>query len=132
MIQTPKPANSSHKPLVTINNLCKSYGAKQVFVNLNLNIHQGDRIALMGVNGSGKTTLIEMILGLRTFQKGQILYQPNFLGFLQKTQVVFQVGNYPNKMRLSHLIRFYQDFYQDTLPLETVMKFIDILQLRSL
>ena len=37
------------------------FGKKEIFNNLNLNIHQGDLIALIGKNGVGKTTLMNII-----------------------------------------------------------------------
>ena len=36
---------------------------KPIFENLNFNLHQKSRIALVGKNGSGKTTLMKMISG---------------------------------------------------------------------
>ncbi len=41
--------------------------------DINLDIKQGDKIALVGSNGSGKTTLIKLILGMYTPSQGQIL-----------------------------------------------------------
>ena len=37
------------------------FGKKEIFNNLNLNIHRNDLIALVGKNGVGKTTLMKII-----------------------------------------------------------------------
>jgi len=41
-----------------------SYSNQEVLKNINLGIHRGDYIGLVGGNGAGKTTLLKIILGL--------------------------------------------------------------------
>ena len=57
---------------VLIKNLTFSFGDKSIFENLNLDIAQGERIALMGASGSGKTTLLRLIAGLLPPDYGSI------------------------------------------------------------
>lgn len=48
-------------------------GAKKpVIPKLSLEIHQGERIALVGENGAGKTTLVKLIMGLYPLDSGSI------------------------------------------------------------
>jgi putative ABC transport system ATP-binding protein len=62
--------------LVAIRNLSKIYerGQQKVKVlhQINLDIHQGDFLALMGPSGSGKTTLLNLIGGLDSPSEGII------------------------------------------------------------
>ena len=62
--------------LVSIRNLTKTYqrGPEQVEVlhGLDLDIAEGDFVALMGPSGSGKTTLLNLIGGLDTPSSGEI------------------------------------------------------------
>lgn len=46
---------------------------KAVFKNLNLTIHAGEKLALVGVNGAGKTTLVKLLCGMYEPDGGQIL-----------------------------------------------------------
>ena len=46
---------------ITVENLAKRFGDKEVFTGLNLSIAEGEFYALMGPNGSGKTTLASII-----------------------------------------------------------------------
>lgn len=55
-----------------ISNLSKSFGSKELFCNLNLEMQSGEIFALIGPNGAGKTTLMRMILGWDTNYQGRI------------------------------------------------------------
>lgn len=63
-------------PLVSVRNLGKAYqrGPEKVEVlnGLDLEIAQGDFVALMGPSGSGKSTLLNLIGGLDTPTSGEI------------------------------------------------------------
>jgi len=44
-------------------NLSKSFGERTLFLDVNLNVEAGERIAILGDNGTGKTTFIKCLLG---------------------------------------------------------------------
>ena len=46
--------------------------AAQVFGGLNLEIHRGEKIALIGSNGAGKSTMMKMMTGLIKPAKGEV------------------------------------------------------------
>ena len=46
---------------------------KIIFHDLNLTIHAGEKLALVGVNGAGKTTLVKLLCGMYEPDEGQIL-----------------------------------------------------------
>lgn len=53
-------------------NLCKSFGKKQILKNVSFEIDEGDILAFIGPNGSGKTTTIKLILGLQNIDSGSV------------------------------------------------------------
>lgn len=59
-------------PLVKVAGVSFNFGYEEVLSNVNLNIYQGDFLAVIGPNGSGKTTLIKIILGLLKPVKGRV------------------------------------------------------------
>ncbi|MBL0175136.1 MAG: ABC-F family ATP-binding cassette domain-containing protein [Ignavibacteria bacterium] len=61
---------SPGKVLMELKHLAKSYGALEVFDNLNFTVERGDRIAFLGVNGVGKSTLARIIAGIEPYQHG--------------------------------------------------------------
>ena len=65
------------KPVLQISNLNKTYmlGKRpvQALTNLNLQVNQGEFIAIMGPSGSGKTTLLNVIGCIDKATDGQVL-----------------------------------------------------------
>ncbi|MBI5021994.1 MAG: ATP-binding cassette domain-containing protein [Ignavibacteriales bacterium] len=57
--------------VISLKNICKSYGELKVFEGLNFTIERGDKIAVVGVNGSGKSTFVRILSGSEPFQAGE-------------------------------------------------------------
>ena len=55
----------SQTEVITVRGLRKSYGDRVVVDDLDLDVHAGDVVGLIGANGAGKTTTVECIQGLR-------------------------------------------------------------------
>ena len=49
-----------------VENVSKSYGPKVLFNNINMNINEGDKIALIAPNGTGKTSLLRILAGVES------------------------------------------------------------------
>lgn len=47
--------------------------AREVFSHLNLTIHPGEKLAVVGLNGAGKTTLVKLICGFYDPDEGEVL-----------------------------------------------------------
>jgi ABC-2 type transport system ATP-binding protein len=58
--------------MLTLENLCKSYGSKPVLQNLSLALEPGEIYGLLGPNGAGKTTTINIICGLLKADSGAV------------------------------------------------------------
>ncbi|MBL8482332.1 MAG: ATP-binding cassette domain-containing protein, partial [Rhodocyclaceae bacterium] len=58
------PLAAVDTPFLELRNLSKSYGDNVVLKDMNLQIREGEFVAIVGFSGSGKTTLISLISGL--------------------------------------------------------------------
>lgn len=83
--------------MIEVKKLSKIYPRKKnsPFIavdNVNLTIHRGEILGLMGESGSGKSTLARMLLGLIKPTSGEILYDGKKVTTLmpRKMQMVFQ------------------------------------------
>lgn len=60
--------------IIEIENVSFSYSGNEVLKNINLSIHKGDYLGLVGGNGAGKTTLLKIILGIIVPDSGVIKF----------------------------------------------------------
>ncbi|MEM2995554.1 MAG: ABC transporter ATP-binding protein [Candidatus Bathyarchaeia archaeon] len=58
--------------VIEVKGLVKHYGEVKALDDVSLSVERGEIFGLLGPNGAGKTTLIEILCGLRRFDKGEI------------------------------------------------------------
>jgi branched-chain amino acid transport system ATP-binding protein len=63
---------AGNQPLLELQSVSAGYGAARVLHDLSLSVRAGETLVVIGRNGVGKTTLIETIIGMTTFQSGEI------------------------------------------------------------
>jgi len=65
----PEPTN---EPLVVLENVNKHFGDLHVLQDINLTVHKGEVVVVIGPSGSGKSTLCRTINRLETYESGSI------------------------------------------------------------
>jgi polar amino acid transport system ATP-binding protein len=110
-------------PLVSIREVCKSFGAFQALAGVSLDIASGEVLCIIGASGSGKTTLLRCINQLVEIDSGAIWIDGELIGYRRvkdrlyplaeneiarqrlKTGMVFQRFNlFPHMTALENLI----------------------------
>jgi nitrate/nitrite transport system ATP-binding protein len=73
----PPPLKAVRTPLIELHGVSKSYGEgnarTEVLSGIDLSIHKGEFVAIVGFSGSGKTTLISLLAGLLQPDQGTVL-----------------------------------------------------------
>ncbi|MCU7848186.1 MAG: zinc ABC transporter ATP-binding protein ZnuC [Candidatus Thiodiazotropha sp. (ex Lucinoma kastoroae)] len=81
--------NRTGKVLIEASNISIALQGRQVLEQVNLSVHQGEIVTLIGPNGSGKTTLVRIILGLLKADGGRIKTQPGLrIGYMPQRLVL--------------------------------------------
>jgi len=60
--------------LVEFRNVKKAFGPKEVYVDLNLDIHRGESLTIIGGSGSGKSVMLKLLIGLLKCDEGTIVF----------------------------------------------------------
>lgn len=111
-LKFPPSPRSGQYPII-MESVGKSFGEKNIFSNVNLTIHRGDKVAFVGRNGEGKSTLVKCIMkefehngSLQLGHNVQIGYfAQNSASLLDENLTVFQTiddiakGEIRNKIR---------------------------------
>ena len=92
--------------LLSVNDVSKAFVMKSVLENINLTLHQGSRMGLVGVNGSGKSTLFRLIAGEMEPDSGSItMIKGTRVGMLtQQADIVGDLTVQQDQCMISHMI----------------------------
>lgn len=99
--------------MIKIKNLNKKFGNHEVLKDINLEVSQGEVVAIIGPSSSGKSTLLRCMNLLETPTKGQVIFEGNDLThksvhldeLRQKMGMVFQNFNlFPHKKVIDNIM----------------------------
>jgi len=65
----------SDTPLLELRGVSKAFGSVQALTDVDLEVRNGEVMALVGDNGAGKSTLIKGIAGIHAFDEGEVLFE---------------------------------------------------------
>ena len=75
--------------MITLSQICKSFGKQHVLRDVSLAIGEGEIVGLLGPNGAGKSTLMKIVLGLWKADSGQVI-APRRIGYLPERNPLYE------------------------------------------
>jgi polar amino acid transport system permease protein len=85
---SPHQADPDARPFVVCDNVCKSYGGREVLRNLDLTVKRGEVVTIIGPSGSGKSTLLRLINHLEHVDWGEIKIDGQYVGYEKRGTAV--------------------------------------------
>ena len=79
-------------PLVSIQNLHKSFGSLEVLKGVTLDVNRGDVVSIIGSSGSGKSTLLRCINDVESFDDGDVAIDGTSIRQLKGRELNTSVG----------------------------------------
>ncbi|WP_079509473.1 ABC-F family ATP-binding cassette domain-containing protein [Mesobacillus jeotgali] len=71
--------------MITIENVTKTYGEKELFNGISFTIGERERVGLIGVNGTGKSSLLKIVAGIDQPDSGELIFAKDYkISFLSQ------------------------------------------------
>jgi len=109
---------NEHQPIVRIERLSKSFLDVHALIDVDLQVHPGRIVGLVGANGSGKSTLLRTIVGLYLPDHGSCTTLGQLASELRPRDLarigyVHQEGELIHWMTVDQMIRYVASYYPD-------------------
>lgn len=116
---------------IKVNQLVKQYGEFKAVDGLTFNVKSGEIFGLLGPNGAGKSTTIEMLIGLRKRDSGNVKIQDmdpvlDPQRVKAKIGVQLQSSSLITYLTVKEIIKLFASFYTDPLPVDEAIKMVGL------
>lgn len=103
---------------VTVEHICKSFGAQTVLNDVTLTIPDGQVLGLLGPNGAGKSTLMKILIGLWAPDSGSVQVPPR-IGYLPENNPLYE------EMYVSEYLQFMSELTNNQSPMTNIDALIE-------
>ena len=106
--------NTSVQPLAQLRGIHKRYARTIALDGIDLFLHRGEVLALLGANGAGKSTAIGLMLGLLAPDQGETALfgqAPGALAARRRSGVMLQSAGIPDNIRVAELLDLTRSYY---------------------
>ncbi|MEC8278512.1 MAG: ABC transporter ATP-binding protein [Myxococcota bacterium] len=103
------------EPIIRFENVCKSFGEKVIYDQLNLEIYRGETLCIIGGSGTGKSVMLKLLVGLLKPDSGKVIAFGEDVGELddndlqpirKQIAMLFQGGALFDSMTVAENIKF--------------------------
>ena len=108
--------------LVRLRGVEKRFGSATALRGVDLSVAPGEVVALLGPNGAGKTTLVNILLGVRRADAGDV----QVFGSVGVTP---QQMSFPPTLRVREIVDFVRAHYPDAGPTQDLLKRFSLLKI---
>ncbi|WP_328669860.1 ABC transporter ATP-binding protein [Streptomyces sp. NBC_00322] len=122
MTTTAAPTRTT--PVVSFENVNKSYGTVRAVADLSLTLHPGETVALLGPNGAGKSSTLDLLLGLRPADTGSVRLfgtSPQRAVAAGRVGAMLQSGGLMEEVRVRELVKLACALHPRPYPLDQVL-----------
>jgi ATP-binding cassette subfamily F protein 3 len=122
------PADSGiiglHMAIVTLQDIHKAFGSEVVLDQLNLQLHEGEKVGMVGANGSGKTTILKLITGQIRPDMGKVIKQKGLrIGYLPQEASFSGARTVLEEMHagVEHLLKLQEAIHEASHDMESLI-----------
>lgn len=118
--------------ILRFDNVTKSYGEVAALQALSFAIERDEIVALLGPNGAGKTTALEIALGLRSADSGNVQLfggSPRDFTVRRRLGATPQESGFPDMLRVDEILTFVREHYAHPAPVEETLERFGLVEL---
>ncbi|MFH8786088.1 ABC transporter ATP-binding protein [Streptomyces roseoverticillatus] len=119
-------------PVVSFENVSKSFGAVRAVADLDLQLYPGETVALLGPNGAGKSSTLDLLLGLRNPDAGRVeLFgtSPQQALAQGKVGAMLQSGGLMEDVSVREIVKLGCDLHPRRFPVDQVLAAADLTEI---
>jgi ABC-2 type transport system ATP-binding protein len=121
------------RPVVArLSNASKNYGAVKALRQVDLEVRQGEILAVLGPNGAGKTTAVKLLLGLAAPNAGSVSVfggDPRNPDTRVRIGAMLQVARVPETLRVCEHVELFSSYYPNPMPIADTLAAAGLTQL---
>jgi polar amino acid transport system permease protein len=112
------------QPFVTIANVHKAYGQKEVLRGIDFSVKRGEVVVIMGPSGSGKSTMLRLVNHLETVDWGEIKVEGKHVGYRKRYNALKPIRDLAKARAEARIGMVFQHFnlFEHLTVLENVME----------
>jgi ABC-2 type transport system ATP-binding protein len=125
LVETQTSRRNGRAAVAQLEGVTKTYGPVRALHDVNLQIRQGEILAVLGPNGAGKTTAVKLLLGLASANAGRVRVfgaDPRNPDNRIRTGVMLQVARVPETLRVREYVQLFSGYYPRPLPVEQTLE----------
>ncbi len=112
--------------IICVEDLYVEYKSCIAVNHIDLKVHDGEVLGIIGENGAGKTTTIECIAGINKEFKGNIVVLGNDIKNVRKSfyndiSVQLQEASFPEKLKVSEICKLFNSFYKKPIDYNSLL-----------
>lgn len=88
---------------ITVNDLCVSFGARDIFKKISFALEENDKLGIIGTNGCGKSTLFKVILGELEPSAGNVFIAKNKTVGILTQDCAFEISDLVGRSALEQM-----------------------------
>lgn len=107
--------------MLSVKNLSYQINECEILDEINFSIHASEKVGIIGENGTGKSTLLDILMGMKPYTKGEILWQSSM-----KKAILYQTSQFPPHIKVREVLKLFHRLNSQSLTLSELQTICSI------